>query len=94
MNKEQLYLALQTALGAVGEVACQSAPDIFFEHDEESPRVNGWARRSAIQLCQRCPVRRICLEYAIVGNENEGIWGATNPAQRRELRRQRKAAAA
>lgn len=86
MNSEQLYEALDTAIKAVGEVPCQSAPDFYFEREEDAAVINGWARTKAIQLCDTCPVKRLCLQYAMAAGEVYGVWGGTNAAQRRELR--------
>lgn len=57
---------------------CTTAPepDIFF--DEENPE-------PALALCEACPVRALCLSYALE-HEQYGIWGATTPAERDGLR--------
>lgn len=52
-------------------------PDIFYEDGNEG---------SAKAHCQRCPVVVHCLEWALSRNE-EGIWGGTNDAERRALKR-------
>lgn len=39
----------------------------------------------AKSICRMCPVRKICLAYA-VHNEPHGVWGGTTPMERRELR--------
>ncbi len=38
-------------------------------------------------LCERCPVRRECLEMALADPDLLGLWGGTNDRERRELRR-------
>jgi WhiB family transcriptional regulator, redox-sensing transcriptional regulator len=53
----------------------------------------------AKRICARCAVRAECLEYALSGADTwggitTGIWGATTPRERDQLRRQRKAEAA
>lgn len=42
-------------------------------------------------ICRQCPVRRDCLEYAVVNNEIWGVWGGLNSKERRELRKGRAA---
>jgi len=34
-------------------------------------------------LCDFCPVKALCANYAIVANEQWGIWGGTTPAERK-----------
>jgi hypothetical protein len=43
--------------------------------------------RLAVAGCWRCPAREACLAYAVAADEREGVWGATLPEERRELRR-------
>jgi WhiB family redox-sensing transcriptional regulator len=42
----------------------------------------------ALALCDTCPVRAQCLEYALRNKESYGVWGGTTPEQRRRMRRQ------
>ena len=42
--------------------------------------------RRAKALCQVCPVRAECLEWALQHNERYGIWGGLTDVERRELR--------
>lgn len=37
---------------------------------------------AAVAICEVCPVREPCLEWAIALPETHGIWGATRPNQR------------
>lgn len=56
-------------------------PDQFF--------VRGAARsRPVLRICERCPVRQQCLEYAVANGVEFGIWGGTTERQRRALSRQ------
>jgi len=70
--------------------ACRSAdPDLFFPADAE--RVADWHCREAAAkaICAGCPVRRLCLEYALDSGEDFGIWGGCDETERRAiLRRQ------
>lgn len=51
------------------------------------------AAESAKAICQRCPVREACLEYALSAPENHGVWGGlTARERRRELRRRKRSA--
>jgi WhiB family redox-sensing transcriptional regulator len=57
----------------------------YFERKEEKDRRE--ARAKAI--CERCPVRPMCLDYALRVRESHGIWGGLNELERRQLLRQR-----
>lgn len=45
-------------------------------------------RQKAFAICEECPVRKSCLEYAMVNRET-GIWGGTSDADRRRMKRSR-----
>ena len=53
----------------------------------------GDTAHSVKAVCGRCPARLHCLDYALTENIQEGIWGGLNGLERRNLRRERKAAA-
>jgi hypothetical protein len=38
-------------------------------------------------VCQGCPVRDACPQYAFETRQTDGIWGGTTERQRRRLRR-------
>ena len=63
-------------------LCAESHPDLWFpEH------AHTFENRQARMICERCPVREQCLEYALVNGENEGIWGGLLPRERRLLKR-------
>ncbi|MCL7430311.1 WhiB family transcriptional regulator [Streptomyces sp. YS415] len=68
-----------------GAEACATASDAFFleQYQAGSPEV-----LAATALCGRCPLVRPCLIWALDNPTlaYDGIWGATTPPQRRELR--------
>ena len=41
-----------------------------------------------LDLCEGCPVKVTCLNFAIAGNE-PGIWGGTSFRQRRAIKKER-----
>jgi WhiB family transcriptional regulator, redox-sensing transcriptional regulator len=41
----------------------------------------------AKQVCDECPVRIECLDYALETNQDAGVWGGTSEDERRVLRR-------
>lgn len=65
------------------EAACRDTdPDIFFPHDAFS---NDWDVPRAI--CILCAVHEACLEFALVTNQADGMWGGATPDERRGVRR-------
>ena len=70
------------------EAACQGMdPNLFHPY----PGEQGEARQ-AKAVCERCPVREACLDYALATWQRFGIWGGLTDGQRRHLRRKRNAA--
>lgn len=55
-------------------------PDVFYPAD-------GSRGTKARRICDRCPVRAECLEYALASDEEFGIWGGLDPRERRNLKR-------
>ena len=46
------------------------------------------------QICDGCPVRETCLEWALDTCQDAGVWGGLDEEQRREIRRERRRVAA
>lgn len=69
------------------QAACRGLdPDIFYPlTDEDAER--------AQEVCELCPVRVACLEYALAGREHEGVWGGATERDRRRIIRQRRRSA-
>lgn len=65
------------------KAACRSLPDsMFFLAGDDFA---GMKRAKAV--CEECPVKDPCLEFAILTNQSLGIWGGTTPNERRQIRR-------
>ncbi|MFZ2623716.1 MAG: WhiB family transcriptional regulator [Propionibacterium sp.] len=62
-------------------LCAQTDPEAFFPE-------KGGSTREAKKVCQSCPVRGECLEYALEHDERFGIWGGLSERERRRLRRQ------
>ena len=45
--------------------------------------------RPARAVCRRCPFKDECREWAIVHQENAGVWGGTTPDEREAIRKRR-----
>jgi WhiB family redox-sensing transcriptional regulator len=63
------------------DAACRGYPeDLWFSELSADTR-------RAVAICDTCPVRRPCLDDAMVRNEVWGVWGGTTQADRAALRR-------
>lgn len=72
MNGEPLWMT---------QKACSpKTADLFFEKQESQIQVD-----QAKAICESCPVKRDCLDHAVLNREREGIWGGLKPGERRRL---------
>ncbi len=64
------------------DAACRDVadPDIFYPS-------SGQTGAEAKEICKGCPVRAVCLEWALDTCEPFGIWGARTAKERKALRR-------
>jgi len=58
-------------------------PATFFPND-------GVGVDAAPKICQDCPVKSPCLEYALLNRIDHGVWGGTSERERRRILRQRR----
>jgi WhiB family transcriptional regulator, redox-sensing transcriptional regulator len=61
-------------------------PDLFFPIGTTGQALVQIDR--AKEVCDMCPVKSECLEYALETNQDSGIWGGLDEEQRRNIRRQ------
>ena len=61
-------------------------PELWFPVSETS-YAGAWQVDDAKTICRSCPVQQECLDYAIRERIDDGIYGATTPAQRVAARR-------
>lgn len=66
-------------------------PELFFPVGTDGPALEQTVRAKAV--CARCPVRAVCLSFALVAIP-EGVAGGLSAPERRALRDQRRQAAA
>ena len=69
------------------KAACNGLdPQIFYpDPDDEG--------QDAKSVCEVCPVREPCLEYALSYREKEGVWGGATEKERLRIIRQRRRSA-
>ena len=59
-------------------------PEVFYPVSDEDEALEAKA------ICEDCPVRVACLEYALAAREKHGVWGGHTERERRRLLRQRR----
>jgi WhiB family redox-sensing transcriptional regulator len=76
-----------TAEAWMERALCRGAnPSEFFPSD-------GSGVESAQRVCDVCPVRVECLEYALAHRIEHGVWGGASERERRRILRSRRIAA-
>jgi WhiB family redox-sensing transcriptional regulator len=66
--------------------ACRDEdPELFFPVGVSGPATLQVAEAKAV--CQRCPLRAKCLEYALRTGQDTGVWGGMSEDERRVLKR-------
>jgi WhiB family redox-sensing transcriptional regulator len=66
--------------------ACRDTnPDLFFPVGTTGPAIEQIENAKAV--CRECPVQATCLEYALITNQDSGVWGGTSEEERRKIRK-------
>ena len=64
--------------------------EMFFGPDQGESEIERQAREARAKVvCQGCPVREPCLEFAMETNQKYGIWGGHTDKERASLKRRR-----
>ena len=86
LNNADLFLVNQG--GESKKITYQNLKSNILDNrtDDENP-IGGWRYSNPIKLCQQCPVKNLCLEFALVNDERQGLWGGMTPRDRAKLRR-------
>ncbi|MFF5968187.1 WhiB family transcriptional regulator [Streptomyces collinus] len=77
--------------GSWPETPCKERPDLFVDSSRHTPLKDDLTTAKA--LCDRCPVREACADYAIDNGYRDGVWGGLTIAERDARARERIAAA-
>jgi WhiB family transcriptional regulator, redox-sensing transcriptional regulator len=69
------------------DAACRGLdPSIFYHPDDERGVLRRRREYNAKAICEPCPVRRACLDWALTLPELHGIWGGLTPQERASRR--------
>lgn len=70
------------------QAAClREDPELFFPVGTRGPAVI--QVEEAKEVCRRCFVRAQCLEWALAGGPDHGVWGGLDASERSRLKRAR-----
>ncbi len=58
-------------------------PELFFPVGSKDPNI-----ANALKICGGCDVRQLCLDWAMLKPQQDGIWGGTTPEERIRVRRE------
>lgn len=66
--------------------ACRGEdPELFFPVGVSGPALLQTAQAKAV--CHGCPVKTLCLEWALRTGQDAGVWGGASEGERRKLKR-------
>ena len=66
--------------------ACRDTdPDLFFPVGTTGPAIDQIAAAKAV--CGECEAQTACLEFALLSNQESGVWGGTSEEERRKVRK-------
>ena len=71
------------------DAACRDTdPSLFFPVGQTGPAIEHIKNAKAV--CDSCAVQVECLEFALMTNQDAGIWGGLTEDERRQIRRERR----
>ena len=72
------------------DAACREYDNILFFGEEGESELEKQTREAeAKAICQTCPVKEPCLEFAMETAQKYGIWGGLSDKERASLKRRR-----
>jgi hypothetical protein len=90
LTREQAFVEFSHAQAELEDsgksLPCRLDPEFFYPEDYYEQATKKVAENIAKQLCASCPLKALCASYAVLAQEDYGIWGGTNPRERREIR--------
>ncbi len=79
MSVNPLPLSLDAPADWRGDAACSDVDvDLFFAVDDAT-------QHEAVAICESCPVRAECLEWALSTKEPHGVWGGCAEGERKQM---------
>lgn len=83
-SAEQLYKTLMLKfIHAEESPPCEGYTEVFYPDGVEW-QIRNRANEAKI-ICNMCPFKTECLEYALAANEIYGVWGGLTPDERQKI---------
>ena len=77
-------IAYDRLVNNLGSAACKDkGVELFFEFDSSKIK-------EAKKICADCEIKDLCLDFAILNQETNGVWGGTTPDERNRIARTRR----
>lgn len=96
---QKLYFDLITAIGESGQPPLCADPEYIDLYFHESKFRNTGSRaldysvvakeQEAKMICNLCPFKAQCAEYALAAEEEFGVWGGLTASERYQIKRGR-----
>jgi transcription factor WhiB len=61
-----------------------------YAYDDFYPPTGKAVTEEVKDMCNRCPVQKECLEFALERPEKYGFWGGMSEKERKEIRRKKR----
>jgi hypothetical protein len=82
---KRLYIELSVAINKNQGVECEQYADSFCPPDLEDHKTGTKTSKFLRSICVRCPVQKLCGEYAIQSRQTFGFWGGLTPGQIKKI---------
>lgn len=89
------YNQLHEAMDEVKVWPCKDNPyyytdydNLGFENDSGGPRL--LTEDQCEELCTDCPLLKLCYDFAVLNEEEHGVWGGINFAETRQTKKNEK----
>lgn len=84
---QQLHALLMKGITENGNyVGCSQSPDDWFASGINGYQDSYQHLQIAKDICNMCPLKTLCMAYAIEEREPYGVYGGTTPGERRKIR--------
>lgn len=69
----------------------QVDPELFFPEENEKTKTSYYVNiKAAKEICNKCPLVKECLEYALRNSPIQGVWGGLTEKERYNLTRSKR----
>jgi len=80
MHKKLIFDAIE-----INGVPCEGKTELFDTDENQDKETLRIQEKIALELCETCPLKTQCGEYALAAREPYGIWGGMTPRKRQAI---------